>query len=692
MLKNSVSLFLTGVIFAALAAPVNGQQLADTLRADTLPLVEISAARTTVKSDESALAVSVIDDGRIRIAQPQLTLAESLPAIPGIFVLGDANFAQDLRVSIRGFGARAGFGIRGIKVMLDGIPESTPDGQAQVDNLDPSMLQRIEVLRGGSAGLYGNASGGVLNLTTEGADDKTGVEFRMAAGSFGFRQWHAKAGFRHKNTSFKVGLTHVTTNGFRRHSGMKSTLATFKMRWSPAADSSIHLTFLANYTNSPQADDPGSLNANQDSINWRAALGANVQYHAGESLQQGRLAAILDKKFSRQVRLNARVWSALRQFDNFLPFRVGGQVGLERLTAGGMLQFELDSKARNRERQARYRFAAGLEIDWLQDKRSRFDNNEGLRGALGLRQHEVFSSSGVYLIGHWHPKGQLTLSGGVRGDLVRLRVRDRFLDDGDQSGDRNFQRISPWIGAAWRIRPRLNVYGNVTTNFETPALIELSNNPDGGGFADLNAQRTLSGEVGIRSRGRKQLNWEIAVFQARTRGELSPYELQDQPGRTFYRNAGYSVRRGVEAALGFSPFQGMEVWMNYTWSDFSFGKFISGGTDFAGKALPGLPRHNGQISARYHHRGGTFAQLSGRYTGRFFAENANAVAIQATTLVNARIGWRGMLDKVFCEVFFGSDNLGNARVYNNIRINAGGGRYFEPGAGRSFFAGVQFRL
>lgn len=694
MLKNSACFFFITLLFQVIPITGHAQVLADTLRMDTLPLIEITAARSTVKSDESPLAVSVLEAGRIRVAQPQLSMAESLPTIPGVFVLNDANYAQDLRISIRGFGARAGFGIRGIKVLLDGIPESTPDGQAQVDNLDPAMLQRIEVLRGGSAGLYGNASGGVLNLTTEAGDEKTNLEVRMAAGSFGFRQWHAKAGFRSGHTLFKVGLTHVSTTGFRRHSAMKSTLATLKMKWSPAADSSFQLTLLMNYTNSPQADDPGSLNATQDSVNRRAALAANVLYHAGESLQQGRFAVILDKKFSKQAKLNVRLWTALREFDNFLPIRVGGQVDLWRLTAGGMAQFELESKSKNREAQTRYRFVAGLEIDWLQDRRSRYDNEEGVRGALGLRQHEVFSSSGLFLIGHWHPAGKLTLSGGLRGDLIRLRVRDQFLSDGDQSGDRNFQRVSPWIGAAWRLKPRLSLYGNLTTNFETPALIELTNNPEGtGGFAnDLKAQRTLSGEIGIRSRGRKQLSWEIALFQARTLGELSPYELADQPGRTFYRNAGYTLRRGVEAALGFAPFKGFDVWMNYTWSDFTFGKYISGGDDFAGKALPGLPRHNGQLSARYQHRGGMFGQLSGRYTGRFFADNANAVNIRATELINARIGWRGLLDKVFCEVFLGSDNVGNARVYNNIRINAGGGRYFEAGAGRSFFAGVQFRL
>ncbi len=691
MLKNPVLFFFSGISFLSGAVNGHGQSAADTLRMDTLPAVEITAARSTEKSDESALAVSVMDAGRIRIAQPQLTLAESLPAIPGVFVLDDANFSQDLRISIRGFGARAGFGIRGIKVLLDGIPESTPDGQAQVDNLDPAMLQRIEVLRGGSSGLYGNASGGVLNLTTDDVADRKHLSLRVAFGSFGFRQWHAKGGFRSGRAAFNMGVTHVSMEGYRHHSGMKSTLATLKMKWSPAADSSFALTLLANYTNSPQADDPGSLNRTQDSINRRAALPANLTYQAGESLQQGRLAVILDKKFSRQTRLNVRLWSALRDFQNFLPFRSGGQVDLSRLTLGGMVQFETDSRALNRARQPRYRFAAGVEVDWLGDERKRFDNEEGLRGMLAFQQKEVFSSSGAYVIGHWRPQAKLTVSGGLRADLIRLRVSDRFLSDGDQSGNRAYEQISPWVGAAWRIRPRLNVYGNLTTNFETPALIELSNNPDGsGGFAqNLEAQRTLSGEIGIRSRGRKQLSWEIAVFQARTRGELSPFELPDQPGRTFYRNAGYTNRRGVEAALGFTPFKGMSLWMNYTWSEFIFGKYVTGGTDFGGKALPGLPRHNGQISAKYQENGGFFGQVSGRFTGRFYADNANAVSIRPTAVINARIGWRGLLDKVLCEVFLGSDNFGNTRIYNNIRINAGGGRYFESGAGRSFFAGVQ---
>lgn len=666
-------------------------QPADTLLTDILPAISVRATRSSIKSDANPLAVSVLNAARIRDAQVQLTLAESLPSVPGVFVLGDANFAQDLRISIRGFGARAGFGIRGIKILLDGIPESSPDGQAQVDNLDPAMLQRIEVLRGPSSGLYGNAAGGVISMSTEAPETTSNLQGRIVAGSYGFRQYHLKGGFRAGQTAFKIGVTQVNFDGFRNHSTTKSTLATIKMNWSPASDSSLQLTVLANYTDNPQSDDPGALTAAQDSVDRRAANPVNVQFNAGESLRQLRLAAIVDKKISPQSHFNIRFWAANRNFENRLPFRNGGQVAFQRAAMGGTAQFEYQSKIKSAEGEAKYKFSAGLESDLQSDMRQRFDNNDGLRGMLNLRQEEIFSGLGIFVIGHWQALNRVSISGGARADRIRLRAFDLFFVDGDQSGSRFFQSFNPWLGAAWRLQPRLNLYANLTTNFETPTLTELSNPTGRGGFsASLKPQRTLSTELGLRGRGQKQLSWELVVFQARTRDELTPFELQDQPGRTFYQNAGQSLRRGVEVALSFSPILGLDVWTNYTFSDFRFEQFSVSGSDFAGKTLPGLPQHFGQVTARYSHSSGLLAQVSGQFTGSFFAENANAVSIPATQVFSARLAWRGKFWKVKSEVFLGSDNFTNVHVFNNIRLNAAAGRYYESGAGRRFFCGLQF--
>lgn len=684
--------YLAALLLLSSARAV-GQSLTDTIRVDTLPVAEVRATRSTVKSDQNPLAVSVLDASRIRVAQPLLSLAESLPAVPGVFVMNDANFAQDLRIAIRGFGARAGFGIRGVKILLDGIPESSPDGQGQVDNIDPAMLSRIEVLRGASAGLYGNAAGGVISLSTEDIE-KTGIGARIALGVFGFRQFQLKGAYVTGNTRFSAGATQVGMDGFRQQAAMRATIATAKMIWIPKADSTWRITLLANFTNSPQGDDPGGLTAAQDSLDRRAAHPANVQFNAGESLRQGRLALLAGKQFSARSRLQLRLWSALRDFENRLPFRAGGQVAFRRWAGGGVLQFEQESVQQLGPERPRFRWSAGLEADRQADDRQRYDNENGQRGMSSLRQDELFGSWGLFALGHWQATPHLTLSGGARADVVSLRVRDRFLSDGDQSGVQDFRQLSPWSGFAFRIAPRLNVYGNISTNFETPTLAELSNNPAGtGGFAEnLRPQRTLSSEIGIRGRGNNRLLWEIAIFQARTRDELTPYELPDQPGRIYFQNAGRALRRGVETALNYTPLPGWEWWGNYTLSDFRFERFESGNADFSGNALPGLPQHLGQISSRFTHRSGVLVQVFGRFTGSFYADNSNAVSIPATQVYAARLGWTGSVRSMGAEFFFGADNLGNARVFNNIRLNAAGGRYYESGAGRSFFAGLALHL
>ena len=661
----------------------------DTIRIDTLPTVEITATRTTSRSDREPFAVSALDASRVKVAQPLLTLAESLPFVPGVFVMNDANFAQDLRVAIRGFGARAGFGIRGVKILLDGIPESSPDGQAQVDNIDPAMLERIEVLRGPSAGLYGNASGGVISLST-GDVEATGLEARAATGSFGFRQFKLKGDYRGEKMAFSAGITRVGIDGYRRQASMQATMATMKFQLHPGRDSSFQLSILANFTDSPQGDDPGGLTVAQDSIDRRAAHPANVQFNAGEAIRQGRLAVIATQHFSPRNKLRIRAWSLIRDFENRLPFRNGGQVVFQRIAGGGLLQYEGESRSQTALQRARFRYTAGLEADRQRDDRQRYNNENGSRGALSLRQKELFGSIGLFAAGHWQATGNLTLSGGARADRVTLEVQDRFLSDGDQSGSRDFRRISPWAGAVYDISPRLNAYLNAGTNFETPTLIELSNNPTGvGGFAeDVGPQITFSTEAGLRGRGRKRLLWEITVFQARTLDELSPYELPDQPGRIYFRNAGSTLRRGVETALSLSPFTGLDCWGNYTFSSFQFEDFQSGAEDLSGKALPGLPRHLGQLSLRYTHRSGVLLQLSGRFTGSFYADNANAVNVPATQVYSARIGRRGPIGKAGMELFIGADNVANALVYNNIRLNAAAGRYYEAGAGRSFLIGL----
>jgi iron complex outermembrane receptor protein len=668
-------------LLALLFLPALLTAQSDSTRTDTLLPVTVTATRLPVPANRTPLAVTVLEGDQIRRAQPQLTLQESLAAVPGVFVLNDANFSQDLRIAVRGFGARAAFGIRGLKILLDGIPESAPDGQAQVDNLDMATISSIEVLRGASGGLYGNASGGVISLTSDPAPAKPEARARLAGGSFGFRQLHASGGTAFKNSGFRAAFTHVGLDGFRAHAALRTTLANGQWHWKP--ESATQFRVLLNYTNSPRADDPGALTAAQVETSRSAANPANIRFDAGESVQQGRVGVVFEKKWSKQRELRLRSYSTWRDFENRLAFQNGGQVAFQRWFAGGGGQYAWALE--------RWRFTAGFDLDRQTDRRQRFDNLDGQRGNQNLDQRETFTGAGAYALAEWRPAPAWTISGGARLDAVQLEVTDFFETDGDQSGWSAYRRGSPWGGVVARLGPRLQVYANGTTNFETPTLNELSNNPTGaGGFnADLKPQRTVSAEAGLRGQWPAGLAWEVALFRARTRAELVPYELPGMPGRVFYRNSGEVLRQGAELALRYRPLPGLDLALTYTCADFRYEKYETPAADFSGKYLPGLPQQWGMLEARYAPSGGLFAQIQTRYTGRFFAEDANAQAVTAYILVNARIGYKRRFAFGDVDVFLGSDNAVGTRYFNNIRLNAAAGRYFEPGAGRVFFGGVE---
>jgi len=301
---------------------------ADTLRFELRP-VTVTASRLDNADLNVPVAVSVLNRYRIQGGQQQLVLNEALAAIPGLYTMNSENFAQDLRVSIRGFGARAAFGIRGIKILVDGIPESTPDGQAQVDNIDLGFINRAEVLRGPVSALYGNASGGVISFSSLELPISSYMDGRLSIGDFGFQQIQLKAGQQRGPISYVMNFSRNQADGFREHSAMKNSVVNGKLRWE--VDPNLNFTFLTNYAESPLANDPGALTKDQVAENRSSARDRNVQYNSGESVSQFRIALVAEKKFAPHQTLQARVYFTTRDFENRLPFENGGQVQFNRL-------------------------------------------------------------------------------------------------------------------------------------------------------------------------------------------------------------------------------------------------------------------------------------------------------------------------------------------------------------------------
>lgn len=655
----------------------------DTLRTLDIAPITVSASRFEAQYNRLPFAISVLNKSQIQRAQAQLSLNESLVAVPGVFTLNPDNFSQDLRISIRGFGARAAFGIRGIRLFVDGLPESTPDGQADVDNVDAGALQRMELLRGASAGLYGNASGGVLNFSTEEPSQKAFAESQAILGSFGFQRYQLKTGFKVGKLGVFASASQNRMEGYRAQSAMQQTILNLKLRYQ--LSDKTRLSLLVNYGKSPYAEDAGGLTSEQVSADRRQARAANVQFNAGEEVAQGRVGLVFEKQFSAKHSLTARTFLTKRDFANRLAFQGGGWVEFQRSFGGVGITYAYTSGP--------YRSQVGLEWNDQQDDRQRYNNDNGKRGTQTFDQIEKFRSTGAFWLNELALGKKLTLTAATRYDALRLSSDDAFLTDGNQSGEQNFDRFNPSVGAVFVANKWANIYANVASNFETPTLTELSANPSNlGGFnPDLKPQRSLNYELGTKFLINDRLGLDLALFQINLQDELVPYQLASAPGRTFFRNAGKSLRKGIEAALNLRLEEGLYLTLNYTYSDFGYEDYTANGTSFAGNAQPAVPKHHLFSILQWSHRSGFFIAAQARSISKVFVNDANSATAAGSTLASMRVGHAFNLGKQWrIEPFAGINNIFGTEYTGNILLNAVGNRFYEPGVAQaSYYGGLK---
>ena len=654
------------------------------------PLEEIVVTATLLERtlDKTPAAVSVVTEDDIQRARQQIGLDESLTRVPGLFMQNRYNFAQDLRVSIRGFGARGQFGIRGVKVLVDGIPETLPDGLGSVDSIDLGATSQIEVIRGPSSALYGNASGGVISLTSEGGRDVPEAELRVAAGGNGFEKSQLKFGGETERLNYLVSISDQQLDGWRAQSAYENKLFTGRFDVDLGKDRSL-LT-VVNYTDQPVSDDPGGLTAAvlTGAVNPRSAAPLNVQFDAGESLEQQRIGFVYTAPAGEKGTLRARNYYAWRDFGNLLPTQSQGIVDLERDFVGGGVSYTYDGFWLDRPN----RFITGVDFDDQDDRRRRYDNLNGVQGALGFDQTERVKSSGVFLQNELSVSQRVQLSFGVRYDEVDFEVTDYWLANtsptnpsGDDSGSTKFTDTSPMVGLVVALTDKLNLYTTYSSAFETPTTTEFALPNGSGGFNQaLVPQAADNYEVGLRGRVGETQRYEIAVFTIDVKDELIGFEIPTSPGRFFFANAGETSRDGVEFSWVANPTDRIQSTLSYTYSDFKFSDF---GTA-TGNVIPGTPENLLFAEFQYRAPRGWFVAADALYVDEQFGDTANTVVIPDYTLANLRMGWDIELDNLVLSPFLGVNNLSDEAYTANVRINATANRYFEPGPGRTGYGGI----
>ncbi len=634
---------------------------------------------TVIAEDQESrlpLAVTKVEADEL-VSPSEQSLQDFLDPAPGLFTQNQDNAAQGLRPSIRGFGSRAAFGVRGIRVVLDGVPMTLPDGQTELDAIDLGLLDSARIIRGPSASLFGNASGGAIILKTRPVPENPEARLDLHTSSFDSRRIRFEGGGHYRDTGLLAAYTDTSYNGFRDHANTDTSLLNARLS-QPLGTGKLNAYISALDIT---AQDPGSLTATQARENRRAARDANVNFNAGETIEQQRVALTWDGMISDWA-LQYTGYAGQRDFSNRLPFTGGGQVQFDR-NFGGLgttLSREFSGPM------FRHGFSAGLDIQIQQDNRTRFDNNNGIRGARTLAQNEEAFSTGLFLRDTIALSPLWETSLGLRYDTLNLKVEDRFLTDGDNSGDRDIDDLSADLSLTRWLDSGM-FYIRVASSFETPTFTELAN-PNGGGFNEqVESSEALNKEIGFKGQW-QSVGYSVAIYHIDVDDELLPFELAAQPGRTFYRNAGKTQRMGLELSANTQLSSAWSLISSYTLSE---NEFDSG--ELTGKSLPGIPDQQLWMSLNFKQDAYRLAVI-GQHIGKLYADDENTEKVSAYELLHlqASVDLGSLFNSPVWQLQLGIDNILDEDYNDNVRINAFGGRYYEPAAGRAYRLAASLRF
>lgn len=653
------------------------------------------------------------------------TLVEqTLALLPGVTVANRTNPSQDTRVSIRGFGARSQFGARSVRILRDGMPLTLPDGQTPIDYLDLESVGRVEVIRGAAASLYGNAAGGVVDLRSVPAPT---VPFALQARSWtgpddnpvrsaSQQRFAALFGGTTGATSYQGNIGRTHSDGYRTYAHQRLTNA-FARAATTVGTTELGLIGLG--LDMPLAENPGALTAAQFAANPRQADALSLQKRARKTVHQVQVGLSARQPVAGQGEVAAHVYGGTRTLFNPLTFAV---VGVDRRQGGVAARLTLPFTVDG----LRNRVSVGADAQWLNDARKNWANCNAVptanascsslaseKGNLTLDQRELVSSIGPYVRDELE-HGRWRVTAGVRADQVRFEVRDHFLTDGrDDSGNRTLHAISPMLGLAARLSPFHSLYANVGSAFETPTTTELGNQANGsaGLNRDLKPQYSTTYETGAKGVAGAGLQYDVALFDTEVRDELIPFEVPGGNGRTYYRNAGRTRRRGAELGVG-ADAGPVSITAAYTFSHFRFRDFLNGTTQYAGNTIPGIPEHQVQASATWRF-GKAYVLAEGISKSRVFVNDANTLTQlsipcpgatfttaschlsdpTAFTVFNARVGGTAVFGRPWLSPVVGVQNLFDKHYVGSVAVNAAGAtpaatKFYEPAPARTWFVGL----
>lgn len=663
----------------------------------------VTAAPQAVSELDTPAAVSVVDGEDMRHAAPQVNLSESLGAVPGLQIQNRQNYAQDLQLSIRGFGSRSTFGVRGIRLYVDGIPATMPDGQGQTSNIDIGSIDHVDVLRGPFSALYGNASGGVVNVTTQTGKQPTTIEANSYYGSYGTWHYGMKAsgavgdGTHAGDVDYTVSTNRFTTHGYRDHSAARKNLGNAKL--GVRINDVSKLTLLFN-TVDIKANDPGGLTKSEmDADRQQSPRGD--QYNMRKSVKQTQAGLRYERQLSEQDDLSVMMYAGERQTTQYQsipyapqqkPSHSGGVIDLDRHYQG------IDTRWTHRgELLIPVTFTTGLNYENMNEKRRGYENyvmngstpEFGEKGNLRRNERNLMWNLDPYLQTQWQLTEKLTLDAGVRYSSVWFDSNDHYVTtgNGDSSGDTRYHEWLPAGSLKYAITDAWNVYASVGRGFETPTISELSyrSGTANGLNLDLKPATNETYEIGSKTRiGNGLLS--AALFQTNTTNEIVTDSNTDS--RASYKNAGKTRRQGAELAIDQQFAENWRAKAAWTWLNATYRTDVCGDGSCNGNRIPGIARNMGFASLGYEPENGWYAGADVHYMGDIMANDANTARAPSWTVVGLNTGYKFNLSNWTLDVFGRVDNLFDREYVGSVIVNESNGRYYEPSPGRNYGVGV----
>ncbi|HET6631614.1 MAG TPA: TonB-dependent receptor [Rhodanobacteraceae bacterium] len=689
----------------AAAAPASAGSAAPVPTVE-LPGIVVTATRQARPAFAVPAAIDAVQLGRIQRTTADINPSEYLRQVPGVLARDRQNYAQDEQVSIRGFGSRATFGVRGVRLYVDGIPATMPDGQGQLSNFSLGAASRIEVLRGPFSALYGNSSGGVIQIFTADGTDPPQWRAMLGTGRHGARRLELGARGIVGSYGYNVDASRFRTDGFRRHSRARRDNGNAKLKVDLGYAG--HLTLLANSV-VVKALDPKGLTRAEYHADPRQAAPSALTYDTRKSVRQNQGGAIWQGDSGGGGQWRVLGYAGHRAIVQFLSVPVAAQA--DPLSSGGVIDLASDYAGAD-ARWSWHGDLAGRPLDFTigaswdnQDQhRLGYDNFVGpllgVRGALRRDEIDTVSDFDQYAQASWDFAPRWSATAGLRHSEVHFDVDDHHVTmrNPDASSGKDYSASDPVFGLMFRASDDWHLYAAWGHGFETPTFSELSYRSDGatGLNFDLRAARSDNLEVGSKWRWGDGGKLDIALFRARTRDALAVYSNDN--GRSTYSNVGRARRRGAELELHLPLAVHWRLQAAYTFLDARFRSTSSEcarAADCAirpGARIPGVPRQALNASLHWRAGNGWHAALALSAIGNVVVDDANSAGAPGYALLDASLGYIGHLGDATVAPFLRIDNLADRRYIGSVIVNEGNGRYFEPGPGRALFVGCRIRF